>query len=152
MASARGSSPCHSRACVISPQISSFLLTFAGPGPSTSSDPFTTKRFGGNVDQGINWLTQCLAEHPACVPKPDTKEPPRRLIFVGSGDVDAVPRLVETTTCHKDLRYMTLSHCWGKQPIITLKTDNYATMLQRIPLSHLQQVFRDAISMTQKAE
>jgi Heterokaryon incompatibility protein (HET) len=152
MASARGPSSCHSQAYVISLQKSSSLLTFTGPGPSTSNDPFTAKRLGGNVDQGINWLTQCLAEHPACVPKLDIKEPPRRLIFVGSGDVDAVPRLVETTTYHKDLRYMTLSHCWGKQPIFTLTTDNYATMLQRIPLSHLQQVFRDAISMTQKAE
>jgi hypothetical protein len=47
---------------------------------------------------------------------------------------------------------MTLSHCWGKEPIFTLTTDNYETMLQRIPLSHLQQVFRDAISVTQKAE
>jgi hypothetical protein len=106
--------------------ISSILLIFAGPGPSTSNDPFTTKRLGGNVDQGINWLIQCLAEHPACVPKSDIEEPPRRLIFVGKGDVDAVPRLVETTTYNKDLRYMTLSHCWGKQPIFTLTTDNYA--------------------------
>jgi hypothetical protein len=47
---------------------------------------------------------------------------------------------------------MTLSHCWGKQPIFTLTTDNYATMLQRIPHSRLQQAFRDAISVTQRAK
>jgi hypothetical protein len=133
-------------------QTSSLLLTFAEPGPSTSNEPFTTKRLGGNVAQGINWLTQCLAEHPACIPKLAIKEPPRRLIFVGNADANTAPRLVEIATHHKDLRYMTLSHCWGKQPIFTLTTDNYPTLLQRIPLPRLQPVFQDAISVTRRAE
>ena len=110
-----------------------------------------TNDSGGSVDQGIKWLTECLTRHSACVPIAGPRKHPRRLIFVGSDKDEASPRLLETNSYHKDLRYMTLSHCWGQQPIFRLTTDNYAALLQRIPMSHLQQVFRDAISLTRKA-
>jgi hypothetical protein len=114
-------------------------------------DKLMTNYTAGGVDRGVNWLRECLARHPACVPTRGIKRLPRRLLFVGNDNADTTPRLVETTSSQPDLRYMTLSHSWGTQRIFQLTTDNYAALLLQIPVSHLQQVFRDAISVTRKA-
>lgn len=46
--------------------------------------------------------------------------------------------------------YMTLSHCWGRADCLKLTTDNYAQLLQSIPLALLPQLYQDAVYITRQ--
>lgn len=48
------------------------------------------------------------------------------------------------------ISYLTLSHRWGKQNLLTLTTRNFQELGREIPLRSLSQTFRDAIDLTQR--
>ena len=92
------------------------------------------------------WLFECSYVHAIC--KADENERseylPTRLI-----DVNAPVRLVEGVQLERNVRYMTLSHCWGKLPLYTLRTDSFDEFRRSIPLAKLTKCFQDAIQCTQ---
>ncbi len=49
-----------------------------------------------------------------------------------------------------DTRYLTLSHCWGKGPNVTLQSDNMDELYQGIEYSRLPPTFRDAVKIVRK--
>ncbi|KAK7917469.1 hypothetical protein PG985_011077 [Apiospora marii] len=72
---------------------------------------------------------------------------PSRLVDVGrhTGKV----RVVETARLPID-KYISLSHCWGLQQIITTKTATLAERMREINVEELSKTFWDAICMTKK--
>jgi hypothetical protein len=79
---------------------------------------------------------------------------PTRLINVGTHDLTVTPHLCESSIfpADQETRYLTLSHCWGKEPIFGLRQDNLESLQRLIPIYELPQVFRDAISVARALE
>ncbi|KAF2262136.1 HET-domain-containing protein, partial [Lojkania enalia] len=97
------------------------------------------------------WLKRCLSTHELCRPRTiSTSEPhlPTRLLDVAA---DAV-HLIDTSTQPgiSDPRYIALSHCWGKYPIIRTLKKNYENQLKGIAACSLSQTFKDAVDVTRK--
>lgn len=72
---------------------------------------------------------------------------PARLIYIPANQ-DNMPKLVESRSLPNDVRYMTLSHCWGFQEIHCLPRNNYASFLCGLDEKVLPHTFRDAIQVT----
>lgn len=73
---------------------------------------------------------------------------PTRVIDVGPTDGFVNVKVVET-----DRRlgmYVALSHCWGKQQIITTTTKNIEDHKKAIPFQKLSKTFKDAVIVTRK--
>ena len=93
-----------------------------------------------------NWIKQCEETHgDKCNGKHGLPTLPKRVINVGKSD-DKQVRL-EIPASGRRGKYIALSHCWGpRQPIRTLTT-NYAQHQQGIPINHLTNTFRDAVTV-----
>ncbi|KAI1880893.1 hypothetical protein JX265_001133 [Neoarthrinium moseri] len=50
----------------------------------------------------------------------------------------------------EDFRYATLSHCWGKLAMFTLKRDKLEELQVRIPSQQVAKTFRDAVDITRR--
>ena len=97
----------------------------------------------------VSFLQTCNKLHTRCWLELSPKRIlPTRLIDVGLEGVD--PRLVLSCNCSEDLKYLTLSHCWGleKLPILTQAT--YNEFQNGIPSSKLSPTFRDAVLLTRR--
>jgi len=101
-------------------------------------------------------LATCDATHTKCKP-PQTSSiahpyAPSRLIDVGASD-DPTIKVVEAPFHQSEtgeVRYITLSHSWGKAQIVTL-SDDYADLLRDGGLLEiLPRTFRDAITVTRR--
>ncbi|RDW58586.1 hypothetical protein BP6252_13062 [Coleophoma cylindrospora] len=91
----------------------------------------------------------CDTWHHYCCNSIMKKVLPTRLIDVGLRDSDL--RLCLTEGLLPDIRYLTLSHCWGKFPINIVTTrDNIAAMLEHICYNDLTKTFQDAIVITRR--
>ena len=111
-----------------------------------------------NVKLAKSWLSACLKDHDRCRPPSHNLVQhghlPSRLIRVYKylGDINV--RLVETAG--KDwlagVPYLTLSHCWGREPSIEKMTTvkNVQSRMVDIPLGTLPQTIQDAIVITLK--
>ena len=69
--------------------------------------------------------------------------------------MDVIPnplKLVPTSSLKlkKPAPYLTLSHRWGLQPIITTTTTNFQSRQEGIPMESLSKTFRDAVTITRK--
>ncbi|UKZ72200.1 uncharacterized protein TrAtP1_013139 [Trichoderma atroviride] len=98
------------------------------------------------------WLSYCDCHHTRCVERPSIM--PRRLLDLKDVERSNVVRLVETSTAvGVDVRYATLSHCWGprtsKPPLKTI-SDNITRHFEGIPLDDLNLNFRDAVLISIK--
>ena len=88
------------------------------------------------------WLETCSSEHSSCA-IPAATIVPRRVLEVSNYRA----RLIETDG-RMIAPYLTLSHCWGKDPIIRLLKDNLDAMKRDIPWPALSKTFQDAIFLT----
>jgi hypothetical protein len=106
-------------------------------GATTScSDKFSTLK---------SWLHDCETKHQKC--KPLVRQLPKRLIDVGSIDVRP-PRLVMSEDLHhQDIKYATLSYCWGNQKLCT-NGENESSHRQEIPFQLLPRTLQDAMTLT----
>jgi hypothetical protein len=75
---------------------------------------------------------------------------PSRLIDVGVADDFSDVRLYLTDQAAFDALYLALSHCWGKTPVVTLRTECLAAFEQRIPFETLSTTFKHAIIATRQ--
>jgi hypothetical protein len=73
---------------------------------------------------------------------------PSRVIDVGSNDDDI--RLVETRGTTG--QYLTLSHCWGKNPVVMTRQENLDLFKNNIALGILSKTFREAIHLTRRLD
>ncbi|KFA78589.1 hypothetical protein S40288_09086 [Stachybotrys chartarum IBT 40288] len=103
-----------------------------------------------NISMAKKCLDKCMTRHSDCLrPKiaTDRLEIPLRLLFLEERGGSINARLVEKTAFPEDVRYLTLSHCWGTRRFLTLTERNYALLHEKIPLENhdFNPVFRDAI-------
>ncbi|KAL2062409.1 hypothetical protein VTL71DRAFT_6675 [Oculimacula yallundae] len=92
------------------------------------------------------WLTECHERHEDCRSPHEGSWYPTRVIDCGTLSIPATScHLIETNTTLITGHYMTLSHCWGKADCLRLTTNNYAQLLNNIPLSSLPQLYQDAV-------
>ncbi|TVY36082.1 hypothetical protein LSUB1_G008233 [Lachnellula subtilissima] len=93
------------------------------------------------------WLQDCELQHERC--KPLAGDMPKRLIDVGSRG-GLPPRLVKShclqEQCTPNIRYATLSYCWGGAKFCTTKkkVESYE---QEIPYELLPSTLQDAITL-----
>lgn len=96
------------------------------------------------------WLSTCIRKHTQC-DRPRSSSlrdwTPTRLLYVGSGSDDI--RLCEGQKIPIGVKYITLSHCWGKDlRRKTLTQHNIVAWREGIPDSELMHTFRDAVKVT----
>lgn len=123
-----------------------------------SANPALLRAPASDSDQSFqlmrNWLQDCRS-HELCRCKvPGTvKRLPTRLIEVARitgavKDTNIKAKLCKGSDLPNDTPYATLSHCWGRNKFLTLTKDNLDQMTRDIPVTHLPQVFQDAMRVT----
>jgi hypothetical protein len=98
------------------------------------------------------WIRICEEQHQSCK-RPQVKDYPNwrptRLLYVGENDTQL--RLVRGDALSDDLKYVTLSHCWGKldkRLVLTKATvDDWS---ERLPLLGEWKTFSNAVDMTRQ--
>ncbi|KFZ19332.1 hypothetical protein V502_03706 [Pseudogymnoascus sp. VKM F-4520 (FW-2644)] len=100
---------------------------------ATDTDEFHNLIYG--------WMRHCETQHPSCHDhRPQVL--PDRVIFVGEG---SDPYLVEPKGARAD--YIALSHRWGGQVSLQLKTATLDDFKRGIPFSSFPKTFQDAITV-----
>jgi hypothetical protein len=99
-----------------------------------------------------HWIKICGEQHRSCK-RPQVKDNlnwrPTRLVYVGENDTQL--RLVRGDTLSDDLKYVTLSHCWGKlDKRLVLTESNIDDWSEGLPLLGEWKTFSDAIDMTRQ--
>ncbi|KAK2758759.1 hypothetical protein FQN54_003450 [Arachnomyces sp. PD_36] len=96
-----------------------------------------------------SWLKNCEAQHPACASTSTTGDRPARLLDLGTArNPDRICLRELQGSDYDKIRYMTLSHCWGKKVILTTKTATLNERKAGIPVSQLSKTFQDAVKIT----
>ncbi|KAK4198693.1 heterokaryon incompatibility protein-domain-containing protein [Triangularia verruculosa] len=104
----------------------------------------------GALPQIQSWLREC-ASHARCKRSSHSTFLPTRLIDVSSAPSHV--HVVLTGSLPRNERYMTLSHCWGKNPIVMLTHERLAKFTdpgRGIPWTQLSKTFQDAIMVVQR--
>ena len=92
------------------------------------------------------WLQRCIHEHPTYKPDESSNRTlPTRLLDLEDRDKTSSIRLTETESLGEASPYLTLSHCWGGQTSLALKTDNVDSLKQGVDMSKLPLTFQHAI-------
>ena len=55
--------------------------------------------------------------------------------------------VVESTSIPSNVEYMSLSHCWGSKPVISLSQTNFESLKSGISISDLPKTFQDSITV-----
>jgi Heterokaryon incompatibility protein (HET) len=97
----------------------------------------------------FGWLRDCLKNHDSCKPPTELQKPPKRLINVGNETQN--PFLVETSSSQQ-LEWLSLSYCWGNDPLLKLTTNNMNDLRGEIPQDKLDPTIWDAILVTRALE
>ncbi|KAK3896900.1 heterokaryon incompatibility protein-domain-containing protein [Staphylotrichum tortipilum] len=93
------------------------------------------------------WIEECLGpSHEFCYAATKA-ELPARVIDVGIGN--STIRLVEPPRGTVD-RYICLSHCWGREQIITTTTLTMKDRVAGIKMGDLSKTFQDAVALTRR--
>ncbi|KAG7041830.1 HET-domain-containing protein [Colletotrichum scovillei] len=93
------------------------------------------------------WLGDCILNHADYCGKDTNGLVPTRLLDLGSPGSDEV-RLSTSVPAYE--KYATLSHCWGKSQILTLRRANLESFRAGIRVKTLPKTFRDTISILRK--
>jgi len=98
-----------------------------------------------------HWLRKCEQSHAKCRERRQIGRwrLPIRLLFVGAFEPKGHIYLREGIESLPNLKYATLSHCWGrvKHPL-RLETISYPRFRSGIPIEDLPQTFKDAVGLT----
>ncbi|KAL5312844.1 hypothetical protein ACEPPN_019270 [Leptodophora sp. 'Broadleaf-Isolate-01'] len=94
------------------------------------------------------WLLRCLKSHRECTEHDRVPKLPKRVIDVGSSDINDAIRVHETFPEQKDY-YVALSYRWDKDPI-KLLAENLQSYKIALPVQDLSQTIQDAIEVTRK--
>lgn len=98
------------------------------------------------MEKAREWLDDCISgSHEHC-PAPIASALPTRVVDVGRQD--GVIRLVSSDG--KVDNYIALSHCWGKQQIITTTKATLEDRRREIHAHELSRTFMDAVLMTRR--
>jgi hypothetical protein len=98
-----------------------------------------------------DWLDVCIRTHEACSIGRDDAWIPTRLLELSGFREDTKLRL-RSQFQDEDIRYLTLSHCWGHTDSQTTKLTAKTLVFfhDSIALAELPQTFRDAVEITRE--
>ncbi|KAF9469586.1 heterokaryon incompatibility protein-domain-containing protein [Collybia nuda] len=92
------------------------------------------------------WLDHCDQNHSLCqtdrTPGSQGELLPRRVLDLSGGQI----RLIETQG--RRGRYVALSHCWGKEQLLTTTRGTIAERMLGITMQQLPRTFQDAVTIT----
>ncbi|KAH7089687.1 heterokaryon incompatibility protein-domain-containing protein [Paraphoma chrysanthemicola] len=92
-----------------------------------------------------NWVAECTEDHVDNLCKTlENPELPERVVDVGSCASEV--KLFEPNGAKGE--YICLSHCWGREQIITTIISNFSQHISSIPWLSLSKTFQDAITLT----
>jgi len=103
-----------------------------------------------------NALNNCLATHAVCRENSSAEWLPTRLLDVGNpAQISNTVKVVEREDIlsrpnSQNISYLTLSHKWGQDKILTLSQKNIEELKHSIPIANLIPCFQDAISVTRR--
>ncbi|KAI8721723.1 HET domain-containing protein [Fusarium sp. LHS14.1] len=98
------------------------------------------------IQQAHTWLDSCRDSHPKCAVQYAGTLPSRVVRIIAQSNPANPPKVkLHETTQGETGQYITLSHCWGKNPIITTKTTNIDEYKNEIPWAELSKTFQEAI-------
>lgn len=106
-----------------------------------------------NVELMKNWLRVCQDTHANCSNQTQTFMPTRLLdvqAFPGSRDVKLVASKSMRSDSYTKPTYLTLSHCWGKLPLIETTLENIRHMENGVRFGDLSRTFQDAVTLTRR--
>lgn len=110
-----------------------------------TTDPFVT---GGQ--QIMNWMEECSTKHSNC-PKLAGSAiifVPTRLLHIGGRRPGDAIKVVDTKSGNVRSAYVTLSHCWGQLPLITLQSSTVKEFTTvGVPWHQLSSNFQQAIEV-----
>lgn len=97
----------------------------------------------------VKWVSHCNNNHEGCQDLFRTPSLPHRILHID-------PNVCEDSIVLEEIedgmtgRYVTLSHCWGMQRVITTTMNTLAERKAGIPLSDLPPTFQDAVQLTRR--
>jgi hypothetical protein len=102
-----------------------------------------------SMSQLRQWYTECIEHHEECAGAlPSTAYTPSRLVQISSNLGEELGiRLRQRADLDANLRYATVSHCWGDKMPFQLLRKNLKKCLSKIELREISRVFRDAVSV-----
>jgi len=115
----------------------------------TASADFVSTSSSSVIQQAARWLDQCVSNHAICR-HATTPTLPRRLLYLETIEKKIQVKLVELDENFSDLKYATLSYCWGNGSAYKLTRANLETMRSGILLSDLPKTVQDALHVTQQ--
>jgi hypothetical protein len=101
-----------------------------------------------DLELAQRWLQDCLSKHTKCCQE-NTNWLPTRLLKIcgpGASKIELISTDSEPSSTHH-VRYLTLSHCWGKLRFFTLTSQTLPQLLNGVDVSMLPRTFQDAVSM-----
>ena len=93
-----------------------------------------------------HWMDNCVKSHQKCNQDAETNKLPARVLDLGIPGSSKVSLHITTGDSPK-APYVTLSHCWGKIPILRLQQENLETFKTSISCEALSKTFLDAIEV-----
>ncbi|KAK1705464.1 heterokaryon incompatibility protein-domain-containing protein [Colletotrichum acutatum] len=131
-----------------------YMLKNQGQSPSSDEHAESLRLVEGDIGQEDKaltstrtWLRDCISNHAGYCGKDTGGFVPTRLLDLEVRDTDDV-RLSTAVPVHET--YATLSHCWGKSEILTLRRANMESFQAGIRVETLSKTFRDTISLLRR--
>ena len=116
--------------------------------PGTSSRKVSAmSSLMSNQNLAKRWFQLCTTTHSRCKPKPCGSNFPTRLLYIADSEKHTSVRVIMTDESPRTSQYMTLSHCWGTNRLITLRSDNIEELRKGIQLEKLPKTFQDAVAV-----
>jgi hypothetical protein len=89
-----------------------------------------------SLSMAKQWLGDCVKDHIDCNPSEKEVNLPTRLVQVSPN-----LRLVMGESLPRNTQYIALSHCWGLEPIYTLRQSTLCELLESIPMEEFPKIF-----------
>ena len=128
------------------------VATKALPYQALEKWPSGSTKDQASFDFARIWLTFCLLNHPECFPKSELQSwHPHRLIYVGTNAEPAL-QLKTADEIPSDVKYFSLSHCWGDTEMFRLLISNIDELKTSIPHDKLPKTFQEVIHFVRSTE
>ena len=107
-----------------------------------------------SIDQVFSWIEECQSDHSLCRDVQSlaaTKRIlPTRLLDLSSALEDNHVRLCSSQSLGPNIKYVTLSHCWGGLCDKILTKNDKSAFEKGIAVDSLPRTFRDAVEITRR--
>jgi hypothetical protein len=100
------------------------------------------------LQQTMNWINGCVASHAKCKTPTDGVLPARLIDLKDVQQLQLVRIVRVPVRSSPDLKYATLSYCWGGKPKLQLNRSNASTLEVGVLVSTLPMTIQDAVHFT----